>query len=259
MSSRKAPNMKPRAFLIDLAIVAVLSGSWAAPGGAAAFELPAPATDDAEVGTTFLVSLGGKLYDDLWRVLDQSPPADANPAFPAGGLYSTRDSWRCATCHGWDYSGVEVGGRRFPSLTGLKGIDPAVIAERISDPRHPFPAKAISELSITLLAVFLSQGQYESRDFLDTKGGALGDPEAGQAIFEGACINCHQIDGRRYLNGERGDRSSLGWVVRNRPTQALHKIMNGVPGAEMLSLRFLADSQISDLFAYLQTLDPSER
>ena len=91
------------------------------------------------------------------------------------------------------------------------------------------------------------------------RAGPLGDPEGGQAIFEGACINCHQIDGRRYLRGEHGDRSSLGWVVRNRPTQALHKIMNGVPGAEMLSLRFLSDAAIADLFAYLETLDPDEK
>jgi mono/diheme cytochrome c family protein len=251
--------MNLQTFIVGVGIVALLSGSLVVPGAAVAFEQPAPATDDAEVGPTFLVSLGGKLYDDLWRVLDQAPPVEANPAFPAGGLYSTRDSWRCVTCHGWDYSGAEVGGRRFPSLAGLNGLDPVVIAERISDPKHPFPAKDVSELTITLLAVFLSQGQYVASDFLDAKGEALGDPEGGQAIFEGACINCHQIDGRRYLNGERGDRSSLGWVIRTRPTQALHKIMNGVPGAEMLSLRFLADSQISDLFAYLQTLDPGER
>ena len=61
-----------------------------------------------------------------------------------------------------------------------------------------------------------------------------------------------------YLNGEKGDRSSLGWVARNRPEQALHKIMNGVPAAEMLSLRFLSDIQIADLLAYLQSLDPNE-
>jgi mono/diheme cytochrome c family protein len=138
-------------------------------------------------------------------------------------------------------------------------MDAFEVAERIRAPNHPFPVDQVSELTVTLLGVFISEGQYEPTNFLDAEGLALGDVEAGQSIFEGACINCHQIDGRRYLNGERGDRSSLGWVVRNRPTQALHKIMNGVPGAEMLSLRFLAEAQISDLFAYLQTLDPQER
>ena len=49
------------------------------------------------------------------------------------------------------------------------------------------------------------------------------------------------------------------WVSRTRPEQALHKVLNGVPAAEMLSLRFLSDEEIADLFAYLQTLDPEEQ
>jgi thiosulfate dehydrogenase len=224
-----------------------------------AFQMENTAADETEVGATFLVSLGGKLYDDLWTVLDQTAPAGANPAFPATNLYSSRDSWRCVSCHGWDYSGVEIDSTRFPSLQSLQGLDPFAIAERIRNPKHPFPSDQVSELTLTLLGAFISEGQYESNWFFNADGRASGDSVAGQAIFEGACINCHQIDGRRYLNGERGDKSSLGWVIRNRPLQATHKIMNGVPGAEMLSLRFLADTQIADLLAYLQTLDPNER
>lgn len=243
-----------KALLSALLLAAGLAGSagmTVAPGGEGA----APAADDAEVGPTFLISLGGKLYDDLWRVLDQEPPAEANPAFPAVGLYATRDSWRCVTCHGWDYSGAEVGGTRFPSLQALKGTDPYRITELIRAPEHPFPAATVPELALTLLGIFISQGQYALGDYFDG-GRPNGDPEAGQAIFEGACGNCHQLDGKRFLNGEHGDLSSLGWVVRNRPAQALHKIMNGVPGAEMLSLRFLEPAQIADLVAYLATLDP---
>jgi mono/diheme cytochrome c family protein len=224
-----------------------------------AFQMEDAEANETEVGPAFLISLGGKLYDDLWMVLDQQPPPAANPAFPATNLYSSRDSWRCVSCHGWDYSGVEIGSTRFPSLQNLKGVDPLAIAEKIREPKHPFPADQVSELTLTLLGAFISEGQYASDGFFNADGQAGGDPVGGQAIFEGACINCHQIDGRRYLNGERGDKSSLGWVIRNRPFQATHKILNGVPGAEMLSLRFLADSQIADLLAYLQTLDPNER
>ena len=215
--------------------------------------------NDTELGPIFLISLGGKLYDDLWRVLDQEPPGEANPAFPAEGLYASRESWRCVTCHGWAYEGAESGGTRFPSLKPLSGADPAVIGERIRDPAHPFPADQLPDMAVDLLALFISQGQFERTDYFEAGGRPVGDPEAGRDIFEGACINCHQLDGRRFLNGERGDRSSLGWVVRNRPDQALHKILNGVPAAEMLSLRFLSDPQIADLIAYLQVLDPAER
>jgi thiosulfate dehydrogenase len=217
------------------------------------------AAGEIEVGEVFLVSLGGKLYDDLWLVLDQAPPAGSNPEFPATKLYSSRDSWRCVSCHGWDYSGVTIDGRQFPSLQHLRGVDPFVIVEYLQDPKHPFPVEQIGSLTLTLLGAFLSEGQYDRDRFFNSQGHALGDAEQGQAIFEGACINCHQIDGRRYIRGEIGDKSSLGWVARNRPAQSLHKILNGVPGAEMLSLRFLADSQVADLVAYLQSLDPNER
>ena len=59
--------------------------------------------------------------------------------------------------------------------------------------------------------------------------------------------------------GERGDKSSLGWLARNRPEQVLHKVMNGFPGTDMLAMRFLPDQQVSDLMAYIQTLDSKQK
>jgi mono/diheme cytochrome c family protein len=249
----------PRHVLPCFWLAALLAGFALVRDDAAGFQMETQPGEDTELGPVFLLSLGGKLYDDLWRVLDREPPPEANPAFPAAGLYASRESWRCVTCHGWDYSGAEVGGRRFPGLGALRGADPAAIAARLGDPAHPFPADQLPEMAVELLGFFISQGQYDRTDFFAPDGTARGHAEDGQAIFEGACIFCHQLDGRRFLEGERGDRSSLGWVVRNRPAQALHKILNGVPAAEMLSLRFMSDEDVADLLAYLQTLDPGER
>jgi thiosulfate dehydrogenase len=218
------------------------------------------ATDEStDLGPIFLLSLGGKLYDDLWVVLGQERPQGRNPATPADARFSDESTWRCVTCHGWSYSGAEVGGAIFPGLHNLAGADSASIADRIRDPEHPFPGDQIPDLALQVLSIFIREGLYDRADFLDPNGLARGDPELGRDIFEGACINCHQLDGRRYLQGEQGDRSSLGWVARNRPEQALHKILNGVPAAEMLSLRFLSNDAIADLLAYLQTLDPDEQ
>ena len=50
-------------------------------------------------------------------------------------------------------------------------------------------------------------------------------------------------------------REYRAWVANNRPAQALHKIINGVPSADMLSLRFLPHTRLADLLAYIQTLD----
>jgi thiosulfate dehydrogenase len=256
---RRQIPMKPKAALMAIAgalLLAMTSGWTLGTSPAAAFEGPAA---DAELGPTFLLSIGGKLYDDLWAILDKEPPPGRNPALPGRRPAEARETWRCVTCHGWDYSGADIGGRRIPGLRDLADADPEAIASKIRDPSHPFPVAELPDLAVDLLAFFLSQGQYDGRDFFGRDGEALGEAEFGRAIFEGACISCHEIDGRRFLQGERGDRSSLGWIVRNRPEQALHKILNGVPAAEMLSLRFLSNAQIADLLAYLQTLDPAER
>lgn len=255
-----------RRLLAPILVWAALT--WCAPPGGAA---PAPdaglpetggegvEAEEVGLGPVFLVSLGGKLYDDIWTVLGSAPPDGVNPALKDVLADKPYETWRCVTCHGWDYTGAEIGGRRFPGLTKLAGQDPDAVKAKLLDPAHPFPLTRVAPLAQDLLALFVSQGQYDRSAFYDSKGQSLGDAEGGQAIFEGACINCHQLDGRRFLRGETGDRSSLGWVVRNRPEQALHKILNGVPGAEMLSLRFLSDAQIDDLLAYLQALDQDER
>ncbi|MGQ7791053.1 c-type cytochrome [Faunimonas sp. B44] len=223
------------------------------------------AVPDTELGPVFMLSVGGKLYDDLWNVLGQSVPSGRNSAFPAGVQINPRETWRCVTCHGWDYRGGEgeqarrLPGARFPSLRDLDGADPVVAGDRIRAAHGAFLTGSVPELAIDILGAFLATGQTDEADFFDARGRSLGNPESGRDIFEGACINCHQIDGRRFLHGEEGDRSSLGWVVRNRPEQALHKIMNGVPATEMLALRFMEYWQIADLLAYLQALDPDER
>ncbi len=226
--------------------------------GVAAAAQPATA-GDTELGPVFLLSLGGKLYDDFWTILDVLPPEDRNPALKGALSVSRADTWRCVTCHGWDYSGVTIGDRQFPGLQQLAGANPELVKKKLRDPAHPFPAAQITDVAMDILALFVTQGQYRRSDYISGTGVSVGNPEFGRDIFEGACISCHQLDGRRYLKGEKGDRSSLGWVSRNRPTQALHKILNGVPAAEMLSLRFLSDIQIADLLAYLQSLDPDEK
>ncbi len=217
------------------------------------------ASGDTELGPVFLLSLGGKLYDDFWTILDELPPEERNPALKGALSISRADTWRCVTCHGWDYSGVEIEDHQFPGLHQLAGADPELVKKKLRDPQHPFPAARITDVAMDILALFVTQGLYTRSDYISETGVAVGNPEFGRDIFEGACISCHQLDGRRYLKGEKGDRSSLGWVARNRPTQAIHKILNGVPAAEMLSLRFLSDIQIADLLAYLQSLDPDAR
>ncbi|NNF78255.1 MAG: c-type cytochrome [Rhizobiales bacterium] len=220
---------------------------------------------EADVGEVFVLSIGGKLYDNLFTMTGQEVPKTANPNFPDYVSSKSLGTWRCVSCHGWDYSGAdgERGGTgkslAFRSLRKMVGLDPKIVVTKFRSAPHGYDAEVLPDYVVDILALFLSVGQYDRDLLLDDKGASKGNAEAGQPIFEGACSNCHQLDGRAYLRGERGDKSSLGWLARNRPEQVLHKIMNGFPGTDMLAMRFMPDQQIADLMAYMQTLDAKQK
>lgn len=246
-------------------MVAVASAMSVTTGRQSADEQKALAEETTEFGEGFVISLGGKLYDDIWVTTGDKPPAGRHPAYPKSLPDIGSDSYRCPACHGWDYMGKDghlakaAEGVPFRSLRYLAGEDPQKIAELINAAPHILPKGNMPNLAVEILSLFISLGQYDHESFFDAKGKAKGDPARGRNIFEGACMTCHRPDGRAILTGEKGDRSSLGWIARNRPEQALHKIINGVPGAEMLSVRFLGADQLADLLAYVQLLDPGEK
>lgn len=220
---------------------------------------------EKDVGEVFVLSIGGKLYDNLFTMTGVEPPKQANPNFPDYVSTKTLGTWRCVACHGWDYRGAD--GERgatgkslaFASLRSLVGVDPKTIAAKIKSAPHDYGNDALPDFVVEILALFISVGQYDTTLLLNDNKQSKGNAPSGQPIFEGACSNCHQLDGRAYLRGEKGDKSSLGWLARNRPEQVIHKIMNGFPGTDMLAMRFLPDQQVADLMAYMQTLDANQK
>lgn len=215
-----------------------------------------------ELGEAWTLSQGGKLYDNHWLVIGRPAPENRNPDYPADIAALPADTWRCVSCHGWDYSGIDghLGKSRkppvFASLRQAAGKDIAVLKQAMLAPTHQSYLAVLDKGSIDALARFISAGQFNAGKLMPG-GKSAGNALAGKDIFEGACISCHQADGKAYIEGETGDKPALGWVALNRPAQALHKIVNGVPGADMLSLRFLPEQSRADLLAYLQTLDDS--
>ncbi len=214
----------------------------------------------AEPGDAAEISRGGKLYDNHWLVTGTPPPEQPNPLFPADVKTTAANTWRCVSCHGWDYAGKdgELGALStsgaFRSLRPSAGKPPKDLIARMQAPGHTDNMQGLTEGQIDTLAHFVSSGQFNFSSMI-VDGKPVGEPLLGKDIFEGACVSCHQADGKAYFQGEDGDRSSLGWVAHNRPAQAVHKIINGVPSADMLSLRFLPEKRLADLLAYLQTLD----
>ena len=57
---------------------------------------------------TWLISSGGRLYDNWFKALGREAPAERHPAWTGrlNGI-SVDETWRCKSCHGWDYMGGE--------------------------------------------------------------------------------------------------------------------------------------------------------
>jgi thiosulfate dehydrogenase len=220
----------------------------------------AAAADDEYLGRQSLISLGGKLYDNHWLQSERKPPSERYPDYPKEIDVASAETWRCVSCHGWDYRGVDghLGQRAssplFVNLRDSAGKPVQEITEVLKSGRHREITEVLEPSQLEALSVFISVGQHDIREVL-SDGKATGSAERGKDIFEGVCVSCHQKDGKAYIQGEPGDKPALGWVAINRPAQALHKIRNGVPTADMLSLRFLPKSRVTDLLTYLQTLD----
>jgi thiosulfate dehydrogenase len=214
------------------------------------------AASAADGGREWSLAFGGRLYDSWFETLNVDGPQSRHPAYPAAGTLAAPDTWRCVTCHGWDYRGSADPAVEGKSLLGLAGARPQAIATMIRGAPHGITDGQIPDDALLSLASFLSEGIGDTSRFLDARGLSVGDAERGRTAYEGICASCHQVDGMAFIYAEKGDLPSLGWISRHKPAQALHKIRNGQPGADMVAIGFMDDGFVANLLAYIQTLDP---
>jgi len=204
---------------------------------------------------------GGRLYDAWWAVVQQPFPETTHSAYPEAGQQQGPASWRCVECHGWDYRGAAGAYREGPHYTGIKGIDgmagadPDKIVAVIRDATHGYTPELIPDEAAGLLALFVSKGQYDARRVLAPGTDKVkGDPARGRRIFQNVCAICHDYDGRAEITGEEPWLRTIGAVARRNPWQALHKIRNGQPSADMPAMRAFDLQTALDVLAYARTL-----
>ena len=219
------------------------------------FGMPA-APDEA-----WVMAQGGRLYDSWWLVVQQDYPETTHPAYPKDGAYPGTSSWRCVECHGWDYRGSDGAYGEGPHRTGIKGIDaksgadPATIVAILRDDTHRYTPDLIPDEEALLLARFVSAGQHDITAVFDGQADIVkGDPERGRRIFQNVCAICHDYDGRAEITGEEPWLRTIGAVAQRNPWQALHKIRNGQPSADMPAMRAFDMQASLDVLAYSRTL-----
>lgn len=221
---------------------------------------PASPTD------TWLLAAGGRIYDKWWDALDRDEPMADNPAYPEVGQKSGSNTWRCKTCHGWDYRGAGgIYGEGSSYFTGIPGIDGAVgrdvgeIMALLRDDNHPYTQEMIADHEMVRVAAFVSRGQVDMRPFIDTETRTVngGDAEAGAHVFQTTCAACHGFDGRLLDWGGADGPAYVGSEGVDVPDEVMHKIMNAHTGVQMINLRAFPLEYAINVLAYTATL-PTE-
>lgn len=210
----------------------------------------------ADPDEAWVLAQGGRLYDTWWLVVGQSFPETTHSAYPEAGGQDGAATWRCVACHGWDYRGDEDTG--IGGIDGVAGADPAKIVATIRDPAHGYTPAMIPDPAALWLARFVSAGQHDLDRAIDAKTDTVrGDPARGKRLFQNLCAICHDYDGRAEITGEAPWLRTIGAVALLSPAQALHKIRNGQPSADMPAMRAFDFQTTLDLLAYARTL-PAE-
>ena len=204
------------------------------------------------------IAHGGRLYDD-WQVEEgvrqQSLP---HPAYPPSAYFANDAAltWRCKSCHGWDYQGNQGGYASGRNATGIRGIramagaDPARIVAILRNPTHQYGA-VLKERDLLDLANFVSAGQVDMDALIDRQSRrARGDAAKGGAYYRTICAVCHGTDGLFISTLP----ISLGRAARTSPWESLHRILNGHPDEKMPALRELDPQLVTDILAHVQGL-----
>lgn len=209
----------------------------------------------------WMISLGGRLYDNWYDTLGKDGPAKTHPSWPSSNsLHKGADTWRCKSCHGWDFRGAN-GISYFGSYrTGIKGIrgatgrDPKEIAALLRDSTHQYTPDMIGDSQLAALAVFVSKGQYDTLDHINPDKSVNGIPERGREIFQTTCAACHGFDGRAMNWGTADEPGYVGTEANKNPWEVLAKIRHGNPGTEMIGLAAFPVEEAADVLKYAQTL-----
>ena len=189
--------------------------------------------------------LGGELYDSWFESLGTTPPQGNMPVWSrqTSNTASGADTWRCATCHGWDYQGKDGAYGAGSNFTGFPGIlqarnkDPQVILDQLTgqiDPDHDY-SKLMDDTSLNALVEFIAMGLVDDDQFIDpiTLEVIDGNAANGKVLYDGICAKCHGADGTMIQFHFDGLGTNLGTLAVLDPWRFLHKARYGTPGTEM--------------------------
>ena len=251
------PNLKVLSKLA-LAGLAVLMAGAQAPATAAEAQKVQSQEDQALVAS---IAAGGRIYDNWMRELALRAPKTVHPLYPASGQYANDpvESWRCVSCHGWDYLGDNGAFNTGADYTGIKGVSgmigskPADVIAVLKDDKHGY-GELLDDQALTDVANFVVKGLVPMDSVIDRASRrVMIEPIAQSTHFSTICVNCHGADGR-----SMDSIPPLGDAARENPWKALHKMLNGHPGDDMPALRAFDVRTVLSTLSFVQNLPPRD-
>jgi cytochrome c553 len=208
---------------------------------------------------------GGALYAAWDLVLGEALPDSNHPLWYEDEPVN-QTSWRCVTCHGWDYNGREITPEDesqeavvYPGVFSMMGEqEEEVMAwlDGTNNPNHDFSDylshENMQDLSAFLITSLIPSELYVEEDTGRVRGTAL----AGENFYKERCRECHGSDGSRINFGSAEHPAFLGNLAIANPWRAAHIIRFGhtqtnvKPGSHF---GWLFYDEI-DLLSYLQHL-----
>ncbi len=211
---------------------------------------------------------GAQVYEAWHVVMDVNPPDGDQP------LWSTQTAnqrsggvtWRCVTCHGWDYKGVEGAfGAGRPGYTGFPGVIQTVglpegelraWLDGTRNPNHNF-SEYLDAASTRNLIAFLRTRLINTDLLIDPSSGvSLGDKTNGAILYVESCAACHGAEGADLNFGSANAPMFIGDIALTDPWRFLHKTRFGQANTQMPAGENLgwALQDFADVLAYAQGL-----
>lgn len=190
------------------------------------------------------IARGARLYENWAAESTAREQVFPNPEFTTKDVrVEPAETWRCVTCHGWDYKGANG----FKGIRDRQGANASIIVALLKKKPHNLE-DLLHEGDVVDLANFVARGQTDLTPLLEAarkhKGG-----KNSENIFATTCANCHGMDGslQRTI-------PPLGDTARKQPAKVLHVVLNGHAGGNMPALRAFGETMAAGMLAYVQSL-----
>jgi len=247
---------------------------------------------DSEIYATLTktdVEKGAQLYDRWWlSAVETNEPGETetHPLWPASNTsFTGPETWRCASCHGWDYQGRDGAFKNGAYATGIIGVVPTentyVLMESADNvysylketEAHSFNNQFFSDTEYYALTKFIMTMRDEvlSRNDLtqsinpESRYALNYNSVTGKTLYEDGqtqCSSCHGLDGKTIDFIDANDATSPNKFIEEsaleNPWAFIHAIRFGKPSTTMNGLYSNEDFSLSSLQSAINILAYSQ-